>query len=95
LLGGRREAVDGRDRPGKLSATDRYSDGTLRINSRCLAVTAPEAERFRSDHQCRDRHRAELSRGSIADGTPLVMGPDLGDQSSPWHVSFRHYMGSR
>jgi Domain of unknown function (DUF4232)/Ricin-type beta-trefoil lectin domain len=31
-------------------------------------------------------------RGSIADGTPLVTGPDLGDQSSPWHVSFRPYM---
>jgi Domain of unknown function (DUF4232)/Ricin-type beta-trefoil lectin domain len=31
-------------------------------------------------------------RGSISNGTPLVMGPDLGDQSSPWHVSFRPYM---
>jgi len=31
-------------------------------------------------------------RGSITNGTPLVMGPDLGDQSSPWHVSFRPYM---
>src|SRR6266700_2320922 len=30
-------------------------------------------------------------RGSIADGTPLVMGPGFGDQSTPWHVSFRHY----
>jgi hypothetical protein len=31
-------------------------------------------------------------RGSIADGTPLVMGLGNGDQSTPWHVSFRHYL---
>jgi hypothetical protein len=31
-------------------------------------------------------------RGSIADGTPLVMGLGNGDQSTPWHVSFHHYM---
>ncbi len=31
-------------------------------------------------------------RGSIADGTPLVMGLGNGDQSTPWRVSFRHYM---
>src|SRR6185437_14743394 len=31
-------------------------------------------------------------RGSIADGTPLVMEPGNGDQSTPWHVSFHHYM---
>ena len=29
--------------------------------------------------------------GSTANGTPLVMGPDRGDLSGPWHVSFRHY----
>jgi len=28
----------------------------------------------------------------IADGTPLVMGLGNGDQSTPWHVSFRHYL---
>jgi hypothetical protein len=31
-------------------------------------------------------------RGSIADGTPLVMGPGNGDLSTPWHVSFHHYL---
>jgi hypothetical protein len=31
-------------------------------------------------------------RGSIAGGTPLVMGLGNGDQSTPWHVSFRHYL---
>jgi hypothetical protein len=31
-------------------------------------------------------------RGSIADGTPLVMGLGTGDQSTPWHVSFHHYL---
>ena len=31
-------------------------------------------------------------RGSIADGTPLVMGLGHGDQSTPWHVAFRHYL---
>jgi hypothetical protein len=31
-------------------------------------------------------------RGSIADGTPLVMGLGNGDQSTPWHVAFRHYL---
>ena len=30
--------------------------------------------------------------GSIADGTPLVMEPGNGDLSTPWHVSFHHYM---
>src|SRR5205085_298021 len=32
------------------------------------------------------------ARGSIADGTPLVMGLGNGDQSTPWHVSFHHYL---
>ena len=30
--------------------------------------------------------------GSTANGTPLVTGPDRGDLSGPWHVSFHHYM---
>jgi hypothetical protein len=30
--------------------------------------------------------------GSTANGTPLVTGPDHGDLSGPWHVSFHHYM---
>jgi hypothetical protein len=29
--------------------------------------------------------------GSTANGTPLVTGPDRGDLSGPWHVSFHHY----
>jgi hypothetical protein len=29
---------------------------------------------------------------STTNGTQLVMGPDRGDQSYPWRVSFRHYM---
>ena len=30
--------------------------------------------------------------GSTTNGTPLVTGPDHGDLSGPWHVSFHHYM---
>jgi hypothetical protein len=30
--------------------------------------------------------------GCASHGTQLVMGPDRGDQSYPWRVSFRHYM---
>ena len=30
--------------------------------------------------------------GSTANGTPLVTGPDSGDLSGPWRVSFHHYM---
>jgi hypothetical protein len=30
--------------------------------------------------------------GSTTNGTPLVMGPDQGDLSGPWHVSFHHYL---
>ena len=30
--------------------------------------------------------------GSTTNGTRLVMGPDLGDQSYPWRVSFHPYM---
>jgi hypothetical protein len=30
--------------------------------------------------------------GSTTNGTQLVMGPDRGDQSYPWRVSFHHYM---
>ena len=30
--------------------------------------------------------------GSTANGTPLVTGPDRGDLSGPWHVSFHHYI---
>ena len=93
-----------------------YSDGTLRINSRCLDVTGPGAGAKVQVAACTGAasQKWEIGqvsyndfgpitnagtgtvlsypRGSIADGTPLVMGPDLGDQSSPWHVSFRHYM---
>jgi hypothetical protein len=29
--------------------------------------------------------------GSSTNGTALVMGPNRGDQSGVWHVSFRHY----
>ena len=29
--------------------------------------------------------------GSTVNGTPLVTGPDHGDLSGPWHVSFHHY----
>ena len=93
-----------------------YSDGTLRINSRCLDVTGPGAGAKVQVAACTGAasQKWEIGqvsyndfgpitnagtgtvlsypRGSIAHGTPLVMGPDLGDQSSPWHVSFRHYM---
>jgi hypothetical protein len=30
--------------------------------------------------------------GSATNGTQLVMGPDRGDQTYPWHVSFRRYL---
>jgi hypothetical protein len=93
-----------------------YSDGTLRINSRCLDVTGPGLGAKAKVAACTGAasQKWEIGqvsyndfgpitnagtgtvlsypRGSIADGTPLVMGPDRGDQSSPWHVAFRHYM---
>ncbi len=31
---------------------------------------------------------------STTNGTQLVMGPDRGDQTYPWHVSFHHYMAA-
>jgi len=31
--------------------------------------------------------------GSTVNGTQLLMGPDRGDLSGPWHVSFYHYLG--
>ena len=31
--------------------------------------------------------------GSTVNGTQLVMGPDGGDLSGPWQVSFYHYLG--
>jgi hypothetical protein len=31
--------------------------------------------------------------GSTVNGTQLLMGPDHGDQTGPWHVSFYHYLG--
>lgn len=31
--------------------------------------------------------------GTTVNGTQLVMGPDGGDLSGPWHVSFYHYLG--
>jgi Ricin-type beta-trefoil lectin domain/Domain of unknown function (DUF4232) len=31
--------------------------------------------------------------GSTVNGTQLLMGPDRGDQSGPWQVSFYHYLG--
>jgi hypothetical protein len=31
-------------------------------------------------------------RSSTTDGAPLVTGPDRGDQSYPWRVSFQHYL---
>ena len=93
-----------------------YSDGTLRINGRCLDVTGPglgakakvaactgaatqkweigqvSANDFGPITNAGTGTVLSYPRGSIADGTPLVMGPDNGDQSTPWHVSFRHYM---
>jgi len=92
-----------------------YSDGTLRISSRCLDATGPGAVAKVQVAACTGAasQKWEIGqvsandfgpitnagtgtvlsypRGSIADGTPLVMGPGFGDQSTPWHVSFRHY----
>lgn len=31
--------------------------------------------------------------GSTVNGTQLLMGPDNGDQTGPWRVSFYHYLG--
>jgi hypothetical protein len=93
-----------------------YSDGTLRINGRCLEAVGPGVGAKVEVAACTGAASQEWEigqvsyndfgpirntgtgtvlsypRGSTADGTPLVMGPDLGDQSSPWHVSFRHYI---
>jgi hypothetical protein len=93
-----------------------YSDGTLRIHSRCLDVTGPAVGARAKVAACTGAasQKWEIGqvsandfgpitnagtgtvlsypRGSIADGTPLVMGPGNGDQSTPWHVAFRHYL---
>jgi hypothetical protein len=93
-----------------------YSDGTLRIHSRCLDVTGPGVGAKAKVEACTGAasQKWEIGRvsandfgpitnagtgtvlsyprGSIADGTPLVMGLGNGDQSTPWHVAFRHYL---
>ena len=93
-----------------------YSDGTLRIHSRCLDVTGPgvgakvkvaactgaasqkweigqvSANDFGPITNAGTGTVLSYPRGSIADGTPLVMGLGNGDQSTPWHVAFRHYL---
>ena len=93
-----------------------YSDGTLRINGRCLDVTGPGLGAKAKVAACTGaatqkwaiRQVSANDFGAIANtgtgtvltdpgnsttnGTQLVMGPDRGDQSYPWRVSFRHYM---
>jgi hypothetical protein len=93
-----------------------YSDGTLRINGRCLAAAGPGTGAKVQATACTGAASQQWEIGQVsyndfgpirnagtgtvlsypssstADGTPLVMGADLGDQSSPWHVAFRHYM---
>ena len=94
-----------------------YSDGTLRISSRCLDAAGPGAVAKVQVAACTGAasQKWEIGqvsandfgpitnagtgtvlsypRGSIADGTPLVMGLGNGDQSTPWHVSFHHLTG--
>ncbi len=93
-----------------------YSDGTLRINGKCLDVTGPGAGAKAKVAACTGAASqkwvigqvssndfgpivntgtgAALTdpAGSATNGTKLVMGPDRGDQTSPWHVSFRRYL---
>jgi hypothetical protein len=93
-----------------------YSDGTLRIGGRCLAVTGPGAgakatvaactgaatqkwaigqtsyNDFGAIYNTGTRTVLTDPGGSTTNGTQLVTGPDRGDQSYPWRVSFHHYM---
>ena len=92
-----------------------YSDGTLRINGKCLDVTGPGAGAKATVAACTGAASQKWAigqvssndfgplintgtgtaltdpGGSTANGTPLVTGPDRGDLSGPWHVSFHHY----
>jgi hypothetical protein len=95
-----------------------YSDGTLRINGRCLGVTGPgtgaKAEVAACTGAASQKWRiAQVSfndfgsivntgtgtaltdpGGSTTNGTRLVMGPDNGDQTYPWRVSFHQYLAA-
>ena len=95
-----------------------YSDGTLRINGKCLDVTGPQAgasakvaactgtasQKWRISQVSYNNFGSIINTGtgtaltdpgsSTTNGTQLVMGPDRGDQTYPWHVSFHHYMAA-
>ncbi len=94
-----------------------YSDGTLRINGRCLDVTGPQAGADAKVAACTGAASQKWRIGQVSsndfgpiintgtgtaltdpggttNGTQLVMGPDRGDLSGPWHVSFHHYMAA-
>ena len=51
-------------------------------------------QRFRPLINTGTRNALTDPGGSAANGTPLVMGPDRGDLSGPWRVSFHHYPAS-
>jgi hypothetical protein len=93
-----------------------YSDGTLRINGKCLDVTGPGVGAKVKIAACTGpaSQKWEIGQvssnsfgpiiglgssnvltdpgGSSINGTQLQMGVNRGDQSGPWHVSFRHYI---
>jgi hypothetical protein len=94
-----------------------YSDGTLRINGKCLDTTGHSTKIGATVGlwACDGRPTQQWQIGQVSsnpfgpiqnagtgnvltdpghstiNGTQLWMGPDHGDQSEPWHVSFRHY----
>jgi len=106
----------GRDASQQWTA---YSDGTLRINGKCLDVTGHSTATGAtvglwacdaSPSQQWQISQTSLNPfgsignpasgnvltdpdGSTVNGTQLVMGPDGGDLSGPWHVSFYHCLG--
>ena len=49
------------------------------------------ANDFGRHRQHRHRQRPDRPRGSTINGTQLVMGPNRGDLSYPWRVSYHHY----
>ena len=91
-----------------------YSDGTLRINDRCLGVIGGRVEVAACTGAADQKWRiSQVSfndfgpiidtgtgtaltdpGGSTINGTQLVMGPDRGDQTYPWRVSFHPYLAA-
>lgn len=95
-----------------------YSDGTLRINGKCLDITdhstatgstadpwacgGSPIQQWQIGQVSQNSFGPIINHGSgnaltdpddsTVNGTQLLMGPDHGDQTGPWHASFHHYL---